>query len=386
MHSEFWLFELSVWLHVFARALIAVFIPVLFLLNGLEIGDVMIFFFIFLLIDLPLGFFVKYLLPKIGARWVVIIGSLASIVFFAIFYSLNFTWSTLFALAVFAAIHDAFYWIGYLYLFMQSTKNKKGKKRNSSKSTSILYIVRTIAGILAPIAGALILIFISQKLLILVSAGILALSIWPLYKMKHVHDKPKIKTKPFKVFFKDIREKKNYASMMIWGIQGSAESVIWPLFIYVIFGTLESVAYLPVIVAVTTMIITYFAGNIKKGDRSKMIALGAGLVALTWILRLTIQADIMLYVTVFLIGLFSVLVLVPLDSDIFERGAKIDALSASTYRNTFAIIFKVILYGVLALLVNVFNISFVVATISLFVLMGLNLLFISRTQLSSQKL
>ncbi len=372
MHSDFWLFELSVWLHVFSRALIAVFIPVLLLINGRSLTDVMIFYFLIHAINVPINFFSRDLVRRIGARWVIIFATLMSAGFFFVFYQMDFSWPNLVLLATLWALYDAFYWVAHLYLFIQSNN----KKRGAGKGTSIFYIVRTIAGIAAPLVGAFILVFVSQKLLVAISMVILLLSLVPLFKLDHLHDIPVRPQKTFKAFFKGWREKRNYLSMGLYALHGAAENVLWPLFIYAVFGSIESVAYLPVIISITFAVFSYFAGKVHSSDRGKTIALGAGLIAITWILRLSIDEPMFYMVTVFLIGLFSVLVSIPLDSDLFERAKKVDPLSGSMYRNATSMVVKAVLYGALALVLAVFEVSFITAVVSLFALLVVNYFFL----------
>lgn len=364
VHSEFWLFEFSVWLHTFSRSMIAIFIPIFLLQTGYEIGEVMFFYFLFNILDVPLNFVSKWFIQKIGARLVIIIGSLFSILFFLGLFQLEANnWSFLLCIAFFLAVYDTFYWVAHLYLFISAN----GKHHNVSRDTSILEIVRRIAGVLAPALGAVILLFFNQKVLIAVSIIILLFSIWPLFYIKHIPDKPKKKQKSIKKFFNNWQIVQDYLVSGFYSVHYSAEYIIWPLFIFLFFSNIESVAILPIIVSITAIIFTYLAGGINKEKRNLMIALGSLLIAIVWILRLFIGGGIFYYASVFFVGLFSILVSIPLDSNIFEKGARKDPLMAATWRNTANMSFRVILYGVLSIMVNIFNVSFILAAISLFI-------------------
>jgi len=368
-HSSFWLFELSVWLQVFSRSLIAVFIPIVLLQIGYSLEEVMLYYLIFFVVNVPLNFFSRWLIRKVGARKVVIAGLVFLIAYFFALYNLGpDNWTLLLLIAIFAAIYDALYWVGNNFLLIKSSKHDD----NVSKDLGALQIVRQIAGILAPAFGALVLIFYNHQALILISVFILILSIIPLFYMKDVPDKPKRKQKTFREFFNSWDIYKDYLSIGCYGIHNVAESIIWPIFIFFLFDSIESVAALPIIISVSTIFFTLYASRIKKQDRAKVIGIASFILALIWAFRIFVDNTVFLYISVFFVGLFTILVGIPLASDICEKGEKKDTLSTATYWNTASMLFKMILFGVMVLLVNVFQLSFTVAAISMFIILAVH--------------
>lgn len=371
-HTDFWLFELSIWLHVLARSMISIFIPILLLDMGWEIKHIILFYLIFNVFDLPLNFLVKWLVYKIGARVVLILGTLSYVGYFIALYFLDVgNWPLFILMALFAALYDTLFWVGHLYFFMSCEKND----RNVSKGLSYLHIAKRIASIIAPITGAAILIFFKDHVLIIISTILLIFSVWPLFKIKNSRDKPAKKPMNIRQFFKKGKGLKEYIIISLSSFSGVAEGIIWPIFIYIIFETVESVAIIPIIVSVTVIVFTYFVGKIKKSNRSKIMALGALLIALIWISRLIFDNNIFYYVSIFLLGFFGILVSIPLDSSLLEKGEKKDALAAATYRNFFSMWPRIFLYGILYLLLEVFNASFIFAAVAMFVIMAINIVF-----------
>jgi len=369
IHKDFWLYELSVWLQVFARSLIGVFIPILLLKAGFSVVEVLAYFLIFNIINVPLNFLARHLIIKFGARVTLILGQIASIFYFIILYNLDARiWGLLIFLAVFAALYDTMYWVAHYYFFLNSIK----KDKNVSKDTSIMHIVREVAGLLAPAIGAVVLIVSGQKTLIAISIAVLFLAIWPLYKLKHIKDKPVLKEiKPFKEYFLKTSSKRDYFSRAMFEIHSAAEDRIWPLFIFSLFGSLESVAWLPVIVSGTTILFTYMAGKANTKKRRTMIILGSMFMALTWLVRLYCGNEIFFYISVFLVGLFSLIISVPLESSLYEEGEK-DTLNAATYLNVSAMFPRIFFYLALIFVVQVYEVSFVIATLVMFLMVGVN--------------
>jgi hypothetical protein len=371
-HSDFWRFEMSVWLHVVALSLVNVFIPILLLNLGYSIGEIMVYYFVYHLIDTPLNFVARKLVVWFGARKVVILGTISSILFFVTLSQVSAGWTFLVILALFAAIYDACYWVGHLFLFIEANDDDG----DSGRETSFLYIVRRLGSLLGPAVGAMILIFAGKNSLLIASSVIFGLSILPLLGASHLPDKPQRPVLKFKSFFKDFKEKRNYLNTSLQAIHDSAELILWPLFIFTVFGTIESVAALPIIVSITAIVFSYFTGKLNKNTRNSLIVVGAGLISVVWVLRLLISNTFFLYLSVFLVGLFSLLTTIPLDSRLFERGKIIDPLSTATYRNALRMGVRVFFFGALALLVNTFNISFILAAASMALLIVVNYVFL----------
>lgn len=354
------------------RSLVAVFIPIILLQIGYSIEDVILFFVILYLVNVPLNFLSRSLIQKVGARWVIVMGKIWSIGFFVLlaFLTPN-NWPLLILLAFLSAMYDAFYWVGHRFLFIKST----GESRDVGTKTGVLYAVQRFAGFLGPAIGAGILIFFDKQALMFTSIVILTLSVFPLLKIKHFPDKPTRKPLPFKAFFSEWREKKNFLSTSLFAIHRVAENILWPLFIFVVFETIESVAIVPVIVSITAIVFSYFTGYVRQKSRDKMIVVGATLIALVWVLRIFVEAKPFLFFSVFLVSIFSILVMIPLSSNIFSRGKERDPLGTSTFMNATHMFAILILFSVLALFVNVFNVSFIAAVVSLVSIIAIHYLF-----------
>lgn len=371
-HSDFWRFEMSVWLHVVALSLVNVFIPILLLNLGYSIGEIMIYYFIYHLIDTPLNFVARKLVVWFGARRVIILGTVSSILFFVTLSQIASGWTFLVILALFAAIYDACYWVAHLFLFIEANDDDG----DSGRETSFLYIVRRLGSLLGPAVGAMILIFAGKNSLLIASSVIFGLSILPLLGASHLPDKPQRPVLKFRSFFRDFQEKRNYLSTSLQAIHDSAELILWPLFVFTVFETIESVAALPIIVSITGSVFSYFTGKLNKNTRNGLIVVGAGLISAVWVLRLLISNTFFLYLSVFLVGLFSLLTTIPLDSRLFERGKIIDPLSTATYRNALRMGVRIFFFGALALLVNTFNVSFILAAASMVLLIVVNYIFL----------
>lgn len=376
IHSDFWKFEFSVWLHMIGWSLISIFIPVLMLRFGYSLKAVILYYFLFNVIDIPLNFLARKLILSLGARLVIILATCSAIVFFAIFNQLaTGGWYILALLALLLAIYDTFYWVAQMYLFYESSSIQKVV----GKSVGIWVSVQTFGGMLGPSIGALILLFGGQSMLIIASVIFLGGSIIPLTKLHHVRNTPISEKLSLKEFFKELPEKKNYLSWFLYGTHSAVESTLWPVFIFSLFGTLESIAFVAFVVSISKIGLAYFSGSISTVNRDKVVILSTLLAISVWISRLLYQNHIFYYASILLMGLIAILVEVPLDSSLLERSKVKGSLDIATFRNTSGMLPQVFLFGFLALIVGVFRVSFIIAIVALFGLMLVTRLFLALT-------
>ena len=222
-----------------------------------------------------------------------------------------------------------------------------------------------------------------KNVLIIISVTILILSSWPLFRIKDIKDKPARKTTFFK-FFKTWSDVKEYLIYSIASFHWVSEGVIWPIFIYSLFASIESVAIIPVIVSLTTIVFTYFAGRFTKGNHSVVMSLGAFLVACTWLARVFIQNEIFYFISIFLIGLFIILYALPLDTLLYAKGEKKNALATSTYRNFFSMLPRILFFSLLYFMLEVFKVSFITAAIAMFLIVALNMILLVRGRMAAK--
>ncbi|MDO8425527.1 MAG: MFS transporter [bacterium] len=365
LHGALGRFDTAVWIRVFGQSLVAVFIPIFLLRLSYTMGEVMRFYLLYMAINVPLNLLARWATRRFGAIPTIAAGLVAEIAFFVLLFQLTpANWPLLIALAAAAALSDALYWVAHLYFFMRVSPNDD----NISGDMSALEIARQVGGIIAPAIGAAVLLFSSQRTLIAMSIVIIALSLLPLLTIRTIADRPTTPPLPFRAFFAGWDDARDYLARSLFAIHATAEGVILPLFIYITFTTIESVAAVPIIVAITTAVVTFFTGRMERRYRTRSIIIGSLAIAITWLLRLAFDAPFFLYGTIFLVGFFSVLVTLPVDSNLLEAGERKDALSASMYRNMFGMAARMVFFALVILLTEVFHVSFIIAAGSMLAL------------------
>ncbi len=344
--KNFWLFESSMWLHLFSSSFVSVFIPVLLFKEGFSISMILLYYFVLHLVNVPSNFLAGKLTAKLGSRVVVITATIFYLLFFLSFSLLESgSLLLLFLMATLAAIYDAFYYVASLNIFMESSKDPE----NSGKNTSILNIVSSMAYLLGPFAGSAILLLSENKNTVLYAVVFfLFLSIFPLFKMKDEGIEHESKLMNPKEFFSSDRERKNHLSLMFYKMGEGIEFILFPLYIFIILGTLESVAILAVLIPIFSFFFTYLSGNIKRSNRRFYIQFGSLLIAALWFSRIYLDSQYALYIGSVVMSLLIIFVRIPIDANIFRTGNESHhSLSSSVYKNTSAMLAKGILFGTL---------------------------------------
>jgi len=371
--TDLHLFELSVWIQTFAQSLISVFIPIILWRLGLSIRQIITFYLIFNVFDVPLNLLARHLIVKYGARIVTILSIIANVLYLTILFNLHNSWTQIVVLALMLAIYDSFYWVANVYIFVQSAHGSE-KIRND---VGALNIIRSIGGLLAPAIGALILLATDQRTLIFVSTILMFASLIPLFRMRHLKFKPEKAPSSFKEFFAQPIERFNYFFQCLSALHSEAENVIWPFFVFFLFGNIRPVAIIAVVISFAGLIVTYITGKYSvRKNIYQLVAAGGLILAFLWTLRLVNPANSwILYVTVFLIALTTILVDIPLDVAAFERGRMTDILNAATYMNLFRMATRGVLYFFLLFApLLIFRNSLYAVIIGMIVLFGMGML------------
>lgn len=367
--KDFWLFESSLWLHSFASSIISIFIPVLMLAAGFSLEQVLVFYIIYYAINMPANYLGRYMTRALGAKITIIIGTILYILFFVV-YSFISTWEHLILLALLYGTYDGLYYVASRYVFIGSTKDPE----NSGENTGIMHVVVRSASLVGPLLGSAMVLLSGGDKVLLVSVIIFffILSLVPLFFLKEIATKPEQKPLPFKKFFNNKREIKNHVTLALYKVQEAVEDIIFPIYIFLLFQELSSVAILAILVPIVAMAFSFLVSHVKRGQREKVIMVGSLLLAVVWLLRVFIEWPIFLYLSVILTGLFALLVVVPLDANLYVRGSERGPLSASMYRNITGMGAKLIFFIILYIFISVFKVSFLIAVVALFALFYVN--------------
>ena len=366
------LLEISVWMQSFALAMITVFFPIVLWQLGLSLPAIILFFVVFNAIDVPLNLVAQRAIRAFGARRVMIAAVVFHVLYYLAFLTLQNNIPQILLLAVAFAAADAFYWVTHLYIFADASHKGAAVRHD----VSMLRIVRTIGALVAPLVGAALFIDLGSRELIAISGGVMMLSLLPLSLMKRFNDKPKQKQESLKEFFQPKSRKIHYGLEMVDAIRMEQETMLWPFFLFFLYGSIESVALVPVLASLASLVLVYAAGKIsKKKNIYALMGYGSMFIFLILFTRLGFY-DIPLVAlgSVFLVYLVSIFFEIPLEVSVFSHDRSTDLLSVAANRNAVRMFARGCFYLVMFIAVVLSSVEFFFIS---FIAIMLLMLFVS---------
>ena len=172
-------FNLFVFLSTFARNLIEAFIGSILYKAGFSLKEVILYYLIVNIVSaLTTPIFIK-ISKKYSNRVVAFLGIIAFAILQVFLNEVKLNFGYLVLVASLFALYRRGYWIARRYYNM-----KVIPKKNIATSYSIISIINQLSVILATYGGALLLDYISIKVLTIISISLFIISIYPLFKLK----------------------------------------------------------------------------------------------------------------------------------------------------------------------------------------------------------
>ena len=103
------------------------------------------------------------------------------------------------------------------------------------------------------------------------------------------------------------------------------ESIIWPIFVFLILKNTISIGFVGTLLSLGSVIFIFFIGRSSdKSNKKTMIKIGALLTTLIWFSRYYLNSEIYIYVLTILIGIFSIMKVIPLNALFYQSVKKSD--------------------------------------------------------------
>lgn len=342
----------------FAGGLIGIFIPIYFLNLGFSVKDIFLFFIVNNLAVLFFFFLAASFAKKFGIFKTLFAHWTFKIIELFLVYSVGQSYPIFYAVSVASALDIAFYWFGLHVIFAKSADKEK-----MGAHVSNLIALPAMIGLIAPLTGGLIAALLGFKVLIIIASLVYLVSLIPLLFIENVPVDVRISYSGVLRLFRGY--KKYFKAEIFLNLIGEIEGYMLPIFMYLAFKDVLSVAALAAYLGLGAAIFTMFIGRISdKVDKKKILRIGAVIASLLWVCRYFADSQIQFFVLSVLVGFFGVLISVPFNSILYKNAKESHVEDFIIFREIPVSIGRVAIYSIGLLLVSNIKLSFLVAAVS----------------------
>lgn len=317
----------EVYIHSFlfklAESLVAIFIPFYIIQNGFSPLTVLVFYSIYYLThmigSIPFGI----LATKIGYKHTSLLSSVFILAFYLTIRAAETTPALYFS-AFLGGLGLTIYWMG-----MNPEVAKSSDKGKEEEETGIFFSMPSIAGIIAPFTGGLILAYFTSNILFLIAAGLMFVSFTPfLFSSEH---KEGIEMDLNELFTRDM-----FYDMVTYfteGVHSVGGKILWPLYLAIIIGGSVNIGTAGTVLALGGAITSVAIGKVTdKQNKSRIIMTGAIISGITMILMSQVTTNITAFIISGIHGLVYTAVNLPIFSSAIRRAEEKDIMEYFTVR------------------------------------------------------
>ena len=143
-----------------------------------------------------------------------------------------------------------------------------GKQEKFGKEVGMVTLLDRGAGVLAPVVGGVVATVFGFHALFALGAIVVMVSCVPLFYMKHHEKDGEISFSSFGKWLKDKNKRHLLKGFMGEGIDGMVSGFYWPVYVFVMIGSLEVLGGMTSASYLAAMVTTYLAGRLFDKKRA----------------------------------------------------------------------------------------------------------------------
>lgn len=308
-------FNLYVFLSTFSRNLIEVFVGTILYKAGYSLQNVILYY---LIVHLSIVFLTKPLIQlskKTSNRVLSIIGVVAFILLQIQLNKIYVNYYYLILLGFIYGLYRCSYWIARRFYNL-----KVIQKENIANKYTFISIINQLAVVVSSYVGALLLDFISIKVLTIISMTLFILSVIPLYKLKFEHEHNDIKLDLLKTL-KQI----GFSNMYLFASYELLNVIkfFFPLYIFIyVKDTYQTIGLVSLLQSIATIIFSYIYGRLANKDKD-YLKLAILLSIIVYVFKANTYG-IALYVVSFLEGFTTKMSEISVNKNFFQISKKFE--------------------------------------------------------------
>lgn len=254
----------------FAENLISIFVPIFLLTNGYSVAQIIGFHLLAAIYFVVIGLLFKDLLLKASDKLLLTI-SLPFIILFYFLLPQILNYPVLyFLLPMLTSIFGILFNVGYHADFSASCKDD-----HSGSDVGRQHALRALTTIASPVMGGFLISVAGYSSTFYVASLLLLAAIFPLWLYpKHIMNKEDGKIRPMS-YIKDKKLRPMNISSFGYAIESSVALIIWPLFLYSIFGKALSIGALASLALLFSALVSFYLGKfIDTHEANKVLRFG----------------------------------------------------------------------------------------------------------------
>lgn len=299
-----------------AWSLIGIFVPIYLLSLGYAPQAVFFYYFMVVGAAAVSSYAAGRSAETFGVRMTVILGFPFLFFYLGLLFNLPHQSVPLVLVAIAQACTMAFYWIP-LHMFFTTHSPEQDLGANVSK----LFGLPQLATIATPLIGSFVILYGGFPSLLMLSGAVFVISAIPLFWIPELDP-------PVRVRLRDIlqltRAHPHYIFIEFFeNMREEAENIIWPVFVYLTFGSILSIGIVGALVSLGSVLLMFSIGKrIDTAETKTYMRLGACIMAAVWIARVFVHDQIAFYALTLAAGFFGGLIVIPWNTYIYRIAKK----------------------------------------------------------------
>ncbi|MFB6174611.1 MAG: MFS transporter [Candidatus Nanohalobium sp.] len=317
----------EVYLHSFlfklAINLVAIFLPLYILEMGYSTSTVFIFFAIYYGIYLFFSFPGAWIATKLGYKHTSLLTSPFILAFYLLLRS-NPGTPGLYLTALVGGLSFNLYWMGMNPEIAESSHDK-----DREKETGFFFSMPTLASLLSPVVGGLILADYSFDLLFMIATILIGLSFTPFLFSREHREGMDVNPRTFfsMEYFND------FMTYTFKGAQSMVKKVLWPLYLAMIIGGSVKIGSAGSLLALGSAIASIGLGQYTDdSNRNQVILSGVAVTSATFLLMSFVTAPVTAAIVSFINGLGRTAISLPVYSRAMDRAEDKDYVEYFAFR------------------------------------------------------
>lgn len=347
-----------------ASSLIGLFVPVYLLSIGHSLRNVFLYYLLYSLM-IFIGFFASaFIASKTNLKILFLLRYLAWLIYFLILFFLNANDYLIYGLAVSSAACVSLYYFPYHIILGRETKAKL-----IGETVSLFSVTAQTVGLLAPFISALIIKFFGFRSLFAVALFITATSLFFMKQMPELNVNVKFS---WPRWLQYLRNNKTYFWYeFLENIVEEIDGIVWPIFVYITFQSIWSVASVSLLASLGSIILTWIMRHSLNGkSKLRVMIFSVMLLAGLWLSRFWVNSA-WIYVSSIIFGLISTIYGIAFNAMIYIRAKKTSYDEFIVFREAPIFLARTFVYLLAIILFAHLKVFFALAVIVYFILFAL---------------